>query len=169
MNDTHDKPVWPPLETIAPIRYRKATAEDATDLASRVRAIDIFELALTSDEPVLPRIHRAIEMSDESWAVLEDDRLVAIFGVCRSPIGYSPWLLGTDRLDAHLARCTKDAKQWLSSIKRDGILLGAVVWEQNHGGLRWIERLGFRALGHMPKPDGSHSGLLGFAIGVNHV
>ena len=71
-------------------------------------AVEVYEL---SGETVRMAMERSVKESVWTCALIQKDRAMAVFGLAEAAPGVGvPWLLGTDRLEAHARTCLPFAR-----------------------------------------------------------
>ncbi|WP_347989501.1 hypothetical protein [Methylomonas sp. AM2-LC] len=122
---------------------------DLVYLAEHLRPGDIEELeAVTALKPC-EAVIASVQASDPQFlrAWLADGELLCIAGC--SPINTTraaPWLLGTDLLDKHLLRLTKEARAGVDAMLAVYPVLSNVIDVRQVRVMRWLKLLGFDML-----------------------
>lgn len=122
---------WPPVSPSGHITYRPATPEDAT------------ELALTWAGSPEARLAESVRASDESWALLIDGQIEAVFGLVRYPMVNVPWMRCSSAVVGHTRELLSDARAWLDSVRAAGAPLANTVASSNAEAHKLLEHLGF--------------------------
>jgi len=85
----------PPVSHSGRVTFRQATPEDAAELAPKLSNIDIAELAArwgTSPGSPETSLAESIRASFESWALLVDGGVEALFGLVHQHGDNVPWM-----------------------------------------------------------------------------
>src|SRR5260221_10065260 len=96
------------------LRFRPATAEDARELAGRLRAADRAEIQAAVGLDAALVLAEGVALSRPCWAVADEDgSLLALFGVIPAD-GDSGrvWLLGSDELAGHWRAGLRHSRGW---------------------------------------------------------
>lgn len=169
MNSPLSQSAWPPSQSSSAITYRRATPEDAAALAPNLRFFDLAEMALVWDGTPEARLAESIRVSDEAWAALLDDQVIALFGLVRFPTAHSPWMRCAAEVENHPRALLEGARVWLASVKDASVPLINAVASDNQPAINLLERLGFTIGGPVPglgkKPDSFRA----FHMGDVHV
>lgn len=125
---------------------RPAFASDADDLAPRLRAIDVAEIAAGTGRDPLAVLRAGVESGAE--AAVDDGRVVALFGCANG----APWLLGSPEIARKPWALLRPARavvaEWLAE---HGMLLN-YVYAKHRQSVRWLTWLGFTV--EPPRPLG---------------
>ena len=132
------------------IYHRPATVADALALAPMIRAADRREIETVSGEGPEMVLLRAVQESQEAWAVERDGRVLSIFGVSsflNDPEIGTPWLVATDdvkRVGVYIRKIVPGIlRSWLQVYPKG---LHNAVDNRNHIHIRWLRHLGFSFL-----------------------
>lgn len=94
---TPSKPLsdWRPVSYSGRVTFRQAMPEDAAELAPKLNASDAAELAMQwGGSPCSPEtsLTESLRASFESWAVLVDGAVAALFGLVHQHGDNVPWM-----------------------------------------------------------------------------
>lgn len=142
------------------VEARVATADDAQELAARLRSVEVDEVRASSGCEPLPVIIEAIGASSEAWAVSFDGRLAFVWGV----VGMTDtilagrtgaaWLLTTDLVERHSKAFWQYCLRELPSLLARWDVLLNEIDARHEKALRWARRLGFQ-VDEAPEPFGA--------------
>lgn len=134
---------------------RPATREDCLYLAENLRKEDLEELSHGLGLPPDVSVLIGFRTDRETYAVVHQDRVVAVIGVGGTPgvIGY-PWMLATDELRDIRKSFLRGCLEFISDILTRYPHLENYVWSKNEGHLQWLRWLGFKF--DSPAPWGIH-------------
>jgi hypothetical protein len=121
------------------LRIAPATAADATELAPILRAEDVEEIRALSGEQPLNALLYSVALSDESYAVRDDQGIVSLFGV--GP-GGAVWLLGSDKMFKYPKSLVRLCRQWLEDWAPRYPRLYALADARNTSHLKLLDHLG---------------------------
>ncbi len=134
------------------IRARPARPEDAAALAPLLRAADRREIeAADGLDPALV-LAEGIAGSDPCHAVVDGDRILALFGVTPSaddPEVGMVWLLGSDELVARGTLVARRSRAYLALWHQRYRVLWNMVDARNEVHLRWLRWCGFTVVGRV--------------------
>ena len=129
---------------------RLATREDAIELAKNLRKEDLGEIAHGSGLPPETALRYALAISNIAYAVMKEDRVVALFGIAEdlhwdNQVGTGhPWMLASPELTSirksFLRECRGYVQGWLDHHKA----LEGFVWSKNEVHIQWLKWLGFQ-------------------------
>ncbi len=127
---------------MAKITCRLPTKQDINDLATYMRQSDIDELNAVTDQSINCSVRASIMNSHEDflWAYHVDEVLVLIYGCTRSG---SPWMLGTDALNAHIKELTVRTKVAVCMMLQQWPILSNVIDVRQKMTIRWLKTIGF--------------------------
>lgn len=134
---------WPPVSPSGRITYRPAIPEDATELAPKLRQSDIAEMALTWADSPAARLAESVRVSAESWTLLIDGQIEALFGLVRYPMVSVPWMRCSAAIAGHARELLAHARAWLDSVRVAGLPLANTVASDNAEAHKLLEHLGF--------------------------
>lgn len=132
---------------------RRATVEDARQLASRLRPEDRRECLSASGMP--PELVLPLSAAREEVYVFTDNGTPeVIFGV--SPVAHYPhlgliWMMASDRLSSYRRELVTLVPQQIDKFHDQYPLLGNHVDARNKVHIGWIKRSGFSLLRVIPK------------------
>ena len=124
-----------------------ATLAHSANLAPNLRKVDVEEIrASTGREPDVA-LPFSISLSPYSLAALDDEGVVAIWGIGApsvvSSIGH-PWMVGTDRMATkHRRRFYVETQKFLLYAKHCYDVLVNYVDARNEISVAWLSRIGF--------------------------
>ncbi|SCW77046.1 hypothetical protein SAMN02927900_04757 [Rhizobium mongolense subsp. loessense] len=131
------------------LETRRSLPEDVTYLAPRLREADLRELQAAGAAGAEQSLRDGITLSKECISIVnDDDKAVAMFGVCPSPdsdVGYI-WLLGSDEIKSNKTRFLRRSKQWIETFHQEFPVLTNYVDQRNTVHLMWLRWLGFKFL-----------------------
>lgn len=136
------------------VEISTATREHAAQLAPRLRAADLAEIAAGTGRPPIEVIRTGIADSVRAWAVFIDGSIAAVFGVGRidRETG-APWLLGTEAIDRNPMAFVRVSAHYILTMRAMFPVLRNVVHAENVKAVRWLRRAGFTI--HPAVPYGS--------------
>ena len=125
--------------------FRRATADDAHDLAPRLRQVDLAELMRDEDSDPLKVLLFAVEQT-ECWAFAEPSGLVYSLGGVRAMEdgGGLVWQLGSDEMSRNRKDFLRITKEVTGGYKTRFELLHNYVGAANIEAKRHLRYLGFR-------------------------
>lgn len=119
------------------------------ELAARMRAADIAELAACDHHDLLGVVERGVRGSRICWSVLEDGEVLCVFGVAPlrphlllEHVGV-PWLLGTEAMFRHWRSLVRVPPSYIALMLDAYPRLVNFVHADNHQSIRWLRRMGF--------------------------
>ncbi len=125
-------------------------------LAENMRQADIDEIWAASLRVPEDALNRALAHADKAWAVMYDDDVAMMFGVCPlSAISNSgiPWMLGSEIIEKFQVRFLRHCAYYVSKMAEDYDCLVNYVDARNEKAIKWLEWLGFEI--HEAKPRGA--------------
>lgn len=134
---------WPPVSPSGRITYRPATPEDAAELTPKLRQSDIAEMALTWTGSPETRLAESVRVSDESWALLIDGQIEAVFGLVRYPEWSVPWMRCSAAVGLHARELLAHGHAWLNSVRDPRAPFANTVAASNAEAHKMLVRLGF--------------------------
>ena len=118
---------------------RPATAEDAADLAPRLRALDLREIELSSGNDPLTTLTNAIDISEDTVAIVINDQLSALAGVASGVV----WLLCAPEIPQVGSRLIEEGRVWIDAmVEKYGHLHNYVLAEHTEA-IQFIELFNF--------------------------
>lgn len=128
------------------LTVRRATPEDAVDMASRLREADLKEILAVGRSSPEESLLVGLESPDPCYvAVDEDDRPQIIFGTVPSHehfLGYV-WMMATDAIKDNWVQVLRETKPWVDRIRGHYHVLANAVHADNHVHIRWLRWAGF--------------------------
>lgn len=122
----------------------EAEPGDVEYLAPRLRAADRDEVLASSGKGASEALALGLESSAECYSVLEAGRAIAMFGVVDHGKGIgSPWLLGSDRVEAHWFQFARRSRDEFERLRRPWPYLFGFIDDRNKLHHRWLSFLGF--------------------------
>jgi hypothetical protein len=148
---------------------RKATEADCHVLFPKLRKQDRVEIELSSGDPTVGVMLRALEMSDEAWVAVGDSgEPFGIYGVTTVDGMGSPWMVATPEVYQHTKALVKDGRKWVAEILPRYPMLFNFVHAENTRSIAWLRALGF-TLGEMVPQYGAHKAPFIFFHRERHV
>ncbi len=128
-----------------------ANNEDAIDIAKRMRAADMAEVAASSGLDPIAAVLTSLDMSTEAWLLYFDGQPVCIWGVAPLQqdsflgrrVGVA-WLLTTPLVEKHPHAFWRTCRQVLPELLQRWDELINAIDVRHEKALRWAERLGFQ-------------------------
>jgi len=134
-----------------------AETKHATQLAPILRDIDVREIKVANPDFSLEQLLKiCITSSSRSWAIVDDDKCVALFGV-RDMENNSgiPWMLSSPEFfTKYYRRFIKETPDWLKKIWGSKTYLFNYISKDNKTSQKWLTKLGFKI--HTEKPIEFH-------------
>jgi hypothetical protein len=132
------------------LRYRPATADDARDLAGRLREDDRLAFEAVDDGDVTQTLLEGVAASDPCRAILDaQGRLLGIFGARPAPkqpeVGIV-WMVAAPEIAQHPRDLVRDGRRWIARLHERYALLWNCADERASRHIRWLERCGFTML-----------------------
>jgi hypothetical protein len=124
---------------------RIATEQDCFDLAPRLRAADVAELAALGDDPLVALLS-SYEVSPLVWAAEYDQQVHVIFGVAPFPDNSgagSPWLLASERVSEFAVQFLRESYRYIPKMHMLYPTLRNYVHAMNVESIMWLRWLGF--------------------------
>ena len=132
---------------------RHAWPWDAWDLAPFLRQADRLEVHLGCGKRPLQVLVDGIENSEQSYTLVAEDRVRAIFGVARQTDTFGVvWLLGSDWLSEHPRVVLEGARKFLPILAEGFESVGNLIHNKQTMYLRFLEKLGFEFREHPEFP-----------------
>lgn len=128
------------------IRYEPANVFHVRELLDNLRAADRAEVEAARGHISALQLWDDIRCGHPTAALDDQHRVVCVFGVSTHPIQKHVgivWLLGTDRLDAHMFQLCKETKATLTEWRKKYAVLTNYTDKRNTRVLRWLRWLGF--------------------------
>lgn len=130
-----------------------ATDAHAVELAPRLRAADIREIAAGSGAAPLEALLVSLRRSTEAWAGTVDGAVACIFGV--GPLSLlggegCPWLLGSDLVERNAFGFARRNRAVVARWLRTYPVLRNYVDARNGQAIRWLGWLGFTLMPPVP-------------------
>jgi hypothetical protein len=130
------------------LTVRRATVEDALDLAPRLREEDKKELlaiGMTVEESLLEGVHSP----DPCYVAVDDEGVPQIiFGTHPSDehfLGFI-WMVGTDAVKTHWIQVLRETRPWIERIRGHYTVLANAVHADNEVHIKWLRWAGFAFL-----------------------
>lgn len=123
---------------------RRAITADATELAPNLRQDDLDEIAVGSGWEPEEALVNALMVSAQSWAIIHEGAVVALFGVAGLPGGGgTPWMMASEGLVRISKSLLRESRLWVRiMLVRYGSLQN-LVWAGNSKHIEWLRWLGF--------------------------
>lgn len=127
------------------MQIRKATYSDAAYLFERLAKADRIEMQLLDCQYPLAELLASVARPN-TYAVLVEGKVAAMFG-CVAKQGYAkPWMLSTDQI--YKARMlARQGRGIVDEWTKQYTYLTNVAWSGNRAHLKWIDWLGFEFVG----------------------
>jgi hypothetical protein len=128
------------------VTIRTATEADAHDLAPIMRSEDAAEVFASDGWTPLEALLESMRKSNDSWAVLVDGRIAAIFGVVSTDIlgGVgTAWMLTGPAVEAHPVSFLRTCRRGIAQMLERWPVLTNWVDARYVRSLRWAKWLGF--------------------------
>ncbi|MBU4566996.1 MAG: DUF2833 domain-containing protein [Proteobacteria bacterium] len=125
---------------------REATAQDAFELAPKLRQADLDEIEARSGREPINVLLEGITYSAVPAAVIGDkEEVIALFGVTPTPMAGvgAIWLLGSDGLWTYRWQFLKESRQWVEDLNKAWPVLWNLVYAENELHIKWLKWLGF--------------------------
>jgi hypothetical protein len=131
---------------VADVLIRPTEPGDARILYENLRLADFAECLAYGHPDMAASLESCVRRSLLCWSGFVDGELAAILGV--APINMvcgigSPWMLGTDVLDAHSRVLVRRTPEYIAKMLNAFPHLVNFVHAENHTSVRWLRRLGF--------------------------
>jgi hypothetical protein len=131
------------------LTVRRATPEDAVDLAQRLREADLKEIHAAGRSSPEESLLTGVNSPDPCYvAVDEEDRPQIIFGTVPSPdhfLGFV-WMMATDAIKDNWVQILRETKPWIDRIRGHYNVLANAVHADNKTHIRWLRWAGFTFL-----------------------
>lgn len=127
------------------IDYSPPIRSEVDDVATRLRAIDILELANVQGLAPVAGLRAAIEASTEVFTVNVDGKAEGYLGfqVGDESLGAVVWMLGTDKLFEVPRELVEEGRRISDEWCKCFPLLHNFVAAENHKAIKWLEMCGF--------------------------
>lgn len=137
----------------ADILVRAAVETDIPDIAGRMRAADVAEVAASSGRSPQEALEFSLRKSSLARTAVIDGRPEVMFGVGDINVltrTGAPWLLGTDAVTENYVAFLRGSVDWRDQLLlRYDVLVNAVD-DRNLASKRWLRWLGFKLGEPMP-------------------
>ncbi|WP_175999330.1 hypothetical protein [Burkholderia stabilis] len=100
-------------------------------------------MALTWAGSPEARLAESVRVSAESWALLIDGQIEAVFGLVRYPMANVPWMRCSASVAGHARELLSHARAWLDSVRAADVPLANTVASDNVEAIKMLEHLGF--------------------------
>ncbi|WP_089495459.1 MULTISPECIES: hypothetical protein [Burkholderia] len=100
-------------------------------------------MALTWAGSPEARLAESIRVSADSWSLLIDGEIEALFGLVRYPMVNVPWMRCSAAVASHARELLAHARVWLDSVRVTDAPLANTVASGNTEAHKLLERLGF--------------------------
>lgn len=136
---------------MADLTVRAPSEADVAELAARLRAGDIAELAACNHTDLAAIVRRSVDSSRLCWAVADGDTLLCIFGAAPlrahlllEHVGI-PWMLGTDAVlaPAYRRALIQAPPSYIARMLEVFPRLLNFVHADNRHSVRWLRHMGF--------------------------
>jgi hypothetical protein len=139
------------------VRYniRAATEEDAEYLSTRLKSMDMREIAAVSARPALAVLKSGLNGSEDCRVGTVNDVPLCMYGVRKlshlSDNGIV-WMLSTEEIDKHFMKFGRECRKELKSIMGSLRMIENYCHIENRKTIVWLRWLGFKF--DKPKPFG---------------
>ncbi|KVA68674.1 hypothetical protein WI58_17715 [Burkholderia cepacia] len=100
-------------------------------------------MALTWAGTPSARLAESIRVSAESWALLIDGQIEALFGLVRYPMANVPWMRCSAAVAGHTRELLSHGRAWLDGARGADVPLANTVASNNAEAMTMLEHLGF--------------------------
>lgn len=153
------------MRTSPPAVFSIATAQDADELALRMRAADRLEVALMHGHSPETAAHISLDVSDITFAARIGGELFCLFGASRLSLldgTATAWMLCTDAPERRPGRFVASCRagyRILSATLPDVELFTNLVHDQNQTAIRWLQWSGAWFAPHSEDVQGRFGGV----------
>lgn len=131
------------------LTVRLATADDAVDLAKRLREADLKEIHAIGETEVAHSLLRGVQSPDPCYVAVDaNDNPHVIFGTVPSPdplIGFV-WMMASDEISTHWIQLLRETKPWINTLSKHYEILANAVHADNQVHIKWLRWAGFSLL-----------------------
>ena len=134
---------------------RAATEEDAEYLSTRLKSMDMREIAAVSARPALAVLRSGLNGSEDCRVGTVNDVPLCIYGVRKlSHLSDSGivWMLSTEELEKHFMKFGRECRKELKDIMSNLRMIENYCHIENRKTIVWLRWLGFKF--DKPKPFG---------------
>lgn len=128
------------------LTVRRATTEDAVDIAKRLREADLKEIHAVGDSTPEESLLRGLSSPDPCYVAVDSAGIPqVIFGTAPSPdhfAGYV-WMMATDEIKENWVQILRETRPWIGRIRGHYRLLTNAVHSENAVHIRWLRWAGF--------------------------
>lgn len=125
---------------------RDAVFSDCFDLAPRLRSEDVQEIKYASGSSPLTALEMSYNASSKCWAVVFNEKVIALFGVCKQDTWGVPWMLASDELKDIRKSFLRECREYVQKMGEGCAYLTNFVWIGNEVHIKWLHWLGFKFL-----------------------
>lgn len=128
--------------------YDLSVPEDAFSLASRLRQLDKYELAVMNSDPLTALLNpfRFDRPRSITFSIYIDNQVEGMWGCFpskKNPAIASMWLLGSDRLTRSYTWLKSNKRMFAWATNRYKVLYNYILDEHTKN-IRWLKWLGFK-------------------------
>lgn len=131
------------------LTVRRATHEDAVDMAPRLRQADLRELQAVGRKDPLEALLVGVGSPDPCFVAVDaQGKPQIIWGTCPSDepyLGYV-WMMATDAIKDHWVQILRETRPYLARIREHYRVLANAVHAENQVHIRWLKWAGFTFL-----------------------
>jgi hypothetical protein len=129
------------------VEIRRATLEDAVEMAPRMRSEDAAEVWSLSRQTPFEALSASLDLSgSQAWTVRVNGKIMAMWGIVDVSMvsGVAvPWLLTTAEVDRHPKKFLRACREAIVFLRRHYTLSMNRVDVRYGKALRWARRIGF--------------------------
>ncbi len=137
---------------------RPATEQDAIELAPRLRAADLNELAVTTGHSGLEALTIGLTGTECHAIIGDDEQVVGMYGIHHHP-ECGPhqaviWLLASDELVTIKDQFIEGTSERLKLFHQRYPLLWNLIDSRQVASIRWLKKIGFQFIKKYEHPKG---------------
>lgn len=131
------------------LTVRRATPEDAVDLAKRLREADLREIQAAGRNSPEESLLSGVDSPDPTYVAVDEDGVPhIIWGTHPSDdhfLGFV-WMMASDSLEEHWVQVLRETRPWIDRIRGHYRVLANAVHKDNSVHVRWLRWAGFTFL-----------------------
>jgi hypothetical protein len=131
------------------LTVRRATPEDAVDLAQRLREADLREILAVGRSSPEESLLAGVNSPDPTYVAVDEAGVPQIiWGTHPSHdhfLGYV-WMMASDSLEDHWVQVLRETRPWVDRIRGHYRVLANAVHKANATHIRWLRWAGFTFL-----------------------